>query len=87
VDIAPSESMQFGWALLRILQAIACSDSRFGPVFMATIDTADAFYCITLLAANVTNLGVIFLSEAGNEPLVALPFGPPYVMEIISPGI
>jgi hypothetical protein len=79
--------MKFGGALLRILQAIACSDSRLVPVLLSMIDMADAFYCIALLAANVTNLGVIFLSEAGDEPLVALPFGPPYGMEITPPGI
>jgi hypothetical protein len=41
VDLPPM--MQFGWALLRILQTIARSDPRLGPVFLSRIDVADAF--------------------------------------------
>jgi hypothetical protein len=71
--MAPAESMQFGRSLLCILQAIARSEPRLGPVFLAKIDVAGAFYRITLWAADVPKLGVIFPSEAGDKPLVALP--------------
>jgi hypothetical protein len=72
VDMAPSESLHFGRALLRILQVSARSDPRLGPVFLAKIDVADAFYLIALRPADVPKLGVIFPLETGEEPLVAL---------------
>jgi hypothetical protein len=73
IDMAPAESMQFGRALSRILQSIARFDPRLGPVFLAKIDVDDAFYRIAIRVADVTKRSVIFPSEAGEEPLVALP--------------
>jgi hypothetical protein len=35
IELYPEESMQFGVALLRILQKIARSDLRLGPVFLS----------------------------------------------------
>jgi hypothetical protein len=73
VDMAPAESMQFGRALLCILQSIAHSYPWLGPVFLVKIDVADSFYRIAIQATYVSKLGVIFPMEAGEEPLVALP--------------
>jgi hypothetical protein len=71
--MAPSESMQFGRALLHILKSIARSDPLLCPDLLAKIDVADAFYRIAIWVADVPKLGVIFPAEAGEEPLVALP--------------
>jgi hypothetical protein len=78
VDMAPSESMQFGQTLLHIFQSIDCSDPWLGLVFLANIDVADAFYHIVIRAAYIPKLGGgIFPEEAGEEPFVALPMVPP----------
>jgi hypothetical protein len=73
VDMPLAESIQFGRALLRILQSIAHSYPCLDTAFLANIDVADTFYRISIRDADVPNLGVIFPMEAGKEPLVALP--------------
>ncbi|CAJ1939705.1 unnamed protein product [Cylindrotheca closterium] len=50
LPVAPSESMQFGRTLQRILQRILLSDPSFGPVYLSKIDIADGFYRIQLSA-------------------------------------
>jgi hypothetical protein len=49
VELCPEESIQFGCALLHILQNIAHSDPRLGPVYLSKIDIADGFYQIYIL--------------------------------------
>ncbi|CAJ1940912.1 unnamed protein product [Cylindrotheca closterium] len=46
VPIAPSDSMQFGRALHRILQRILQANPLHGPVYISKIDIADGFYRI-----------------------------------------
>jgi hypothetical protein len=48
IELCPEESMQFGRALLRILQQIARSDPRLGRVYLSKIDIVDGFYCIAI---------------------------------------
>ena len=45
---APTEAMQFGRALERILYAIHSSDPSQGPVYLMKLDLADGFYRIPL---------------------------------------
>jgi hypothetical protein len=45
-DLAPAESMQFGRALWRILNAIARANPTLGPVYLSKVDIADGFYRI-----------------------------------------
>jgi hypothetical protein len=52
--------MQFGCALLHILQQIAHSDPRLGPVFLSKIDIADGFYRVGIHTDGVPKLGIIF---------------------------
>jgi hypothetical protein len=53
IELCPEEYIQFGRALLHILQKIARSDPRLGPVFLSKIDIADGFYCIGIRADDV----------------------------------
>lgn len=73
VPLAPSESMQFGRALDRILYKIRHANRRFGPVHMIKVDIADGFYRMWVSASCVPTLGVIFPHLPGEEPLVAFP--------------
>ena len=70
---APAEAMQFGKALVRILQRIRQANPRFGPVRMSKIDIANGFYRIWVKAGDIPKLAVLFPSRAGEEDLVALP--------------
>ena len=71
--LAPSESMQFGRALDRILYRIHHSNRRFGPVHLIKVDIADGFYRIWVSASHLPTLAVAFPSAPGEPPLVALP--------------
>jgi hypothetical protein len=65
--------MQFGRALLRILQKIARSDPRLGPVYLSKIDISDGFYRIAIRSEDVPKLAVIFPTAPGEEQLIGLP--------------
>lgn len=73
LPVAPSESMQFGRTLQRILQRILLSDPTFGPVYLSKIDIADGFYRIQLSARDVPKLAVLLPAGPGEEPMVAFP--------------
>jgi hypothetical protein len=60
VELCPEESMQFGRALLHILQKIAHSDPRLGPVYFSKIDISDGFYQIAIRSDDVPKLAIIF---------------------------
>jgi hypothetical protein len=57
--------MQFGRALLRILQKIARSDPRLGPVYLSKIDISDGFYRIAIRSEDVPKLAVMFPTAPG----------------------
>jgi hypothetical protein len=57
--------MHFRRALLRILQKIARSDPRLGPVYLSKIDIADGFYRIAIMPKDVPTLFIMFLTEEG----------------------
>jgi hypothetical protein len=65
--------MQFGRALLRILQNIARSDPRLGPVFLSKIDISDGFYRIAIPSEDFPKLAVMFPKAPGEEQLIGLP--------------
>jgi hypothetical protein len=70
--LAP-DSLQFGWALPRILQRLQRADTRRGPIYLAKIDVADAFMRVAILAAHIPALGALLPSHPGEELLVAFP--------------
>ena len=73
MPLAPTESMQFGHALERILREILLADPNLGPVYLMKLDIADGFYRINLSIDDIPKLGVVFPSQQQEEPLVALP--------------
>jgi hypothetical protein len=86
ICLAPTDAMQFGRALERVLHKIQSADPRHGPVYLSKIDVADGFYRVDLETATAPTLAVILPHQAGEPPLVAillsLPMGwvesPPY---------
>lgn len=60
VPVAPSESMQFGNALERLLYKMHHANRRFGPVFMIKIDLADGFYRLPIASSFIPTLAVVF---------------------------
>lgn len=77
IRMAPSEAMQFGKALERILHKIQHADLRHGPVYLCKIDIADGFYRIDLEAATAPSLAVILPHSHDEQPLVAIPLSLP----------
>jgi hypothetical protein len=73
VRLAPSESMQFGRTLPRLLQRIVHADPRHGPVRMSKEDVADGFYRLHLRPGDILALGVAFPPAPDGTPLVAFP--------------
>jgi hypothetical protein len=72
IELCPEESMQFGSALLCILQQIAHSGTRLGPVFLSKIDIMDGFYRIGIRADDVSKLGIMFPTQPVEEPWIGL---------------
>ena len=89
VKLAPSEAMQSGRALHRLLQRIAHAEPSYGPVYLGKIDIADDFFRVSLQPHDIPRLGVILPTTTG-EPLVALPLtlpmgwveSPPYLTAV-----
>jgi hypothetical protein len=73
VPLAPSEAMQFGRALPRVLQHIVNANPQHGPVHMCKVDIADGFYRLHLAPGDIPALGVAFPPAPDGTPLVAFP--------------
>ena len=73
VPLAPTESMQFGRALERVLRKIRRANRRYGPTFMIKVDIADGFYRLFVSTQTTSSLGVVFPHYEDEEPLVAFP--------------
>ena len=73
VPLFPSESMQFGRALERVLHKIRRANRRFGPTYMIKVDIADGFYRLFVSAPTTATLGVVFPQHDDEELLVAFP--------------
>jgi hypothetical protein len=72
IELCPTESMQFGRSLLRILQKIARSDPRLGQVYLSKIDISDGFYRIAIPSEDLPKLEVMFPMAPGEEKLIGL---------------
>ena len=73
VLLGPSEAMQFGRTLQRLLQKIVHADLRHGPVYMCKVDIADGFYRLHLAPGDIPALGVAFPPAPDGTPLIAFP--------------
>lgn len=77
VSLAPTEAMQFGNALRRILFQIYRADPRWGPVYLAKADISDGFYNITVNANGTKQFGIVLPTAPGQEPLILFFLGLP----------
>ena len=65
---AAVESMQFGYALERLLRHIVLSNPAYGPVRLAKVDLSDGFYRVYVRPADVSKLGMLFPSLPQEDP-------------------
>jgi hypothetical protein len=78
LDVAPTQAMQFGHALQRILQRIAYCNPTFGPPLMAKIDLADGYYRIPLSNSASLQLAIVLPQRVGlHDPLIGIPLSIP----------
>jgi hypothetical protein len=73
IPLAPSEAMQFGQALWRVLSTIHHADPRLGPVYLSKIDIADGFYRIGVNDVDVAKLGAVVPTEPGEPQVIGFP--------------
>jgi hypothetical protein len=73
VPVSPSECMQFGRPLWRILRHIRSANPHHGPIYLSKIDIADSFYRIWVRTSDVPKLGILFPAALGEEYLVGFP--------------
>jgi hypothetical protein len=73
IPLAPSEAMQFGRALWRVLSTIHHADPRLGPVYLSKIDIADGFYRLGVNDVDVAKLGVVVPTEPGDPQVIGFP--------------
>jgi hypothetical protein len=73
IPLAPSEAMQFGRALWRVLSAIHHADPRVGPVYLSKIDIADGFYRIGVNDVDVAKLGIVVPTKPGEPQVIGFP--------------
>ncbi|MFN9981186.1 MAG: hypothetical protein ACK53Y_14770, partial [bacterium] len=78
LPLAPTQVMQFGTALQRILQKLAYCNPTFGPPLMAKIDLADGYYRIPLSPMAALELAVVLPNDKLQEPLIGLPLSLPW---------
>jgi hypothetical protein len=77
LDIAPTNAMQFGHCLPRILQHLAYANPKYGPPLMAKIDLADGYYRIPLSESAALELAVVLPADKGTGPLIGIPLSLP----------
>jgi hypothetical protein len=89
--IAPTDAMQFGTALQRVIEDIVNANPRFGPVHLCKVDIDDGFYRVGIRPADIPKLGVIIPARTvDQEQLIAFPLvlpmgwknSPPYFCAI-----
>ena len=73
LPIYPSNAMQFGHTLDRLLREILLADPKLGPIYLSKLDISDGFYRVNLNIDDIPKLGVVFPTKPGEQPLVALP--------------
>jgi len=77
LPVAPTQAMQFGQALQRILQRLAYCNTAYGPPVLAKIDMADVYYRVPLSQTASLQLAVVLPNDGLSEPLLGLPLSLP----------
>lgn len=71
--VAPTQAMQFGHTLQRLLQRLAYCNPTHGPPLLAKLDLADGYYRIPLTPQAALELAVVLPQTAfGNHLLASL---------------
>jgi hypothetical protein len=75
LHLTPAEAIQFGRALLRILQGIFDADPNYGPVHLSKVDIADGFHRVCIASIQPTSPSSELSSrlKPGAKPMVAFP--------------
>ena len=73
VDFLPSEVMQLGGALSRILWLLHHADPSHSPIYLAKYDISDGFYWMFLKPKDTLKLSVLMPCYEGELQLVAVP--------------
>ena len=73
LPVACLSSMQYGWALDRLIRKIVYAYPSLGYVYLLKADVSDGFYHICLRPEDAPKLGLIFPSGSQEEPMVAIP--------------
>jgi hypothetical protein len=77
IPLAPTQAMQFGQTLQRLLQRLTYCDPVHGPPLLAKIDLADGYYRVPVSATAALQLAVVLPSDTSPTPLLALPLSLP----------
>ena len=75
--------MQFGNALNHYLQEILLADPDIEALYLIKVEISDGFYRISLNINDTPKLGVLFPTEKGQQPLVAIPLLLPTGLKIV----
>ena len=73
LPVACLSSMQYGWALDRLIRDIVYADPALGYVYMLKADVSDGFYRIGLRPEDAPKFGLILPSGEEEETMVAIP--------------
>ena len=76
-NIAPTEAMQFGRTLWRLLFRIHNANNHFGLVYMSKVDLSDGFYRLWLRPEDTHRLAVLFPSRPNKPDLIGIPLTNP----------
>ena len=75
--------MQFGNALNHYLQEILLADPDIEALYLIKVEISNGFYRISLNINDTPKLGVLFPTEKGQQPLVAIPLLLPTGLKIV----
>jgi hypothetical protein len=84
--LAPTQAMQFGQAIQRILQRIAYTNPKYGPALLSKVDLSDGYYRVPLSPSAALELAVVLPPLQGTKPIIGIPlklpmgwkYSPPY---------
>lgn len=78
LPLAPSEAMQFGRTLQRIVTSVVRANPRYGPVHTMKVDLSDGFYQVGLQPRDCPKLALVLPAlDSSDRPLVAIPLALP----------
>jgi hypothetical protein len=77
LPVAPTQSMQFGWAFQRLLQRLAYCNPAYDPPFMAKLDLSDGYYRVPQTPQAALELVVLLPPDGTGDPIIGIPLSLP----------